>query len=189
MPRNPNSMTRGALPTDRFQPIDSLSDNFSAIIRAASLPGESNPEDAPAFGTITQILGLGALRPETLPRRRATGKKAVRLAPAASLPATLTIVDGPGGGQSFDVTQSETAIGRATDQDIQLDFGDAYVSRTGHAVILYDSTMNQLVVRDGAKANPVYLNGCAIRGERQLYIGDRLTLGQTTLLVSARASG
>lgn len=188
MARNPNCMTRTAFPADRFQPIDSLSDNFSAVMRAASLPRQTDPQETQAFGAITQVLGLGVRRAEILPVRREREKKAVSPALAASLPATLTIVDGPGRDQTFDVTQPATAIGRGADQNIQLDFGDAYVSRSEHAVILFDNRMNHLVVRDGAKANPVYLNGGAIRGERQLYFGDRLTLGQTTLLVSAPRS-
>lgn len=185
MRRDSDDNSEGIVAIDRFQPVDTLSNNFSAIIRAGDMDGTDISGMDASSGAITQILGLEMVRRRAPKREQARSSSPVAVPKAAALPAALFVIDGPGCGNAFYLTEPLTTIGRGDGQAIQIDFGDGCISRVGHAVIVYDSVMKQLIVRDGAKATPVYLNGCAIRGDRHLHFGDRLTLGQTTLILSA----
>jgi hypothetical protein len=102
---------------------------------------------------------------------------------SARMASNVTIIDGPGCGEAFELTDFVTTIGRDDDQDIQLNFGDGYISRFEHAIIIHDVQRKSVRVRDGGRINPVYVNGKALRGEQELSDGDRLRFGHTTLKV------
>lgn len=170
----------------RFPSVEELSDNLYATIKAAE--PEPEPEPAkPSPRAITRFLGLGRLRGDA-PVPEPAAPEPEQAEDAAPLPvASLVILDGPGRGQGFFVTGPVCAIGRGEGQDIQLNFGDSYISRQGHARILQDTAAGGFVLEDGGKANPVLLNGTAIRGQRDLQNGDRVTVGGTTLRFHALA--
>lgn len=95
--------------------------------------------------------------------------------------ALLTIVDGPGTGKQFEITSEFVQIGRAPDQDVQLDFGDTSISRSCHASIAHYGGYGAFTLRDGLKPNPVLVNGARLNGERSVRSGDLIQIGQTTL--------
>jgi hypothetical protein len=73
----------------------------------------------------------------------------------------IVVVDGPGRGAYFAVTNSVSSIGRGLDQSICLNFGDASVSRKNHAAIAYDAEQNRFFLGHGNKSNIVRRNGHA----------------------------
>ena len=97
----------------------------------------------------------------------------------------LKIVDGPGAGQTKSVFSGTNQIGRGADSKIQLDFGDNTISRTQHAVIVYDTIRKAFDIVDGGKQNPVVVNGERLAGKRALISGDMVKIGLTTLRFNA----
>lgn len=93
----------------------------------------------------------------------------------------LVIVEGPGRGQSFQLNKDVTCLGRGADQDVCLDFGDAYISRTAHVTIHFDRERELVAVRFEDKRNPVHLNGKVLSGTRLLQHKSRLIIGKTIL--------
>lgn len=93
----------------------------------------------------------------------------------------LVIVEGPGRGRTFPLNKDLTCIGRGADQDVCLDFGDAYISRTAHVTIHFDRERDLVAVRFEDKRNPVRLNGKVLSGTRLLQHKSRLIIGQTIL--------
>lgn len=99
---------------------------------------------------------------------------------------SLTIVDGPGAGQSKSIFSGSNQIGRGADSKIQLDFGDSTISRTQHAVIVFDKADGSFTLYDGGKPNPVHVNGERVTDRRTLAQGDTIKIGLTTLRFSTK---
>ena len=97
---------------------------------------------------------------------------------------TLTIVEGPGAGQSLPVYKGSNQIGRSPDSRIQIDFGDATISRVQHAVMVYDADTRVFTIVDGGKPNPVMVNGERLTGIRSVVPGDTIRIGLTMLRLS-----
>lgn len=95
--------------------------------------------------------------------------------------AQLLIVGGPGTGQKLGLTEGRNTIGRLETNDLVLNFGDQTVSRDTHALITWDPLAGEMRLYDGGKPNPVFLNGEAVQGNRQIKLGDIIAIGNTTL--------
>ncbi len=93
----------------------------------------------------------------------------------------LVVVDGPGRGAHFAVTMSVSSIGRAADQAISLNFGDASISRQNHAAIAYDAEQNRFFLGHGNKSNIVRRNGQPVLATEELTQGDVIRIGKTSL--------
>ncbi|MFM8355669.1 MAG: FHA domain-containing protein [Gammaproteobacteria bacterium] len=97
----------------------------------------------------------------------------------------LVVVRGPGLGKSFVLTMGLQRIGRATSQQVSLDFGsqsDSTISREEHAVLQYDRRARAFFLAQ--KNNNVYLNGerVGLNQERQLNNLDEIEIGESTRL-------
>lgn len=93
----------------------------------------------------------------------------------------MLVVEGPGRGHCFAITAGMAQIGRAEDQAIQLDFGDAAISRNNHAAIVYDPEEQKFLLGHGGKANIVRLNGKPVISNEDLADGDKISIGDTVL--------
>lgn len=93
----------------------------------------------------------------------------------------LVVIDGPGRGAYFAVTTHVSTIGRGADQDVALDFGDMSISRSGHASVLYDGEQNRFFIGHGNKANVVRRNGQPVLATEEMFHGDMIRIGKTTL--------
>jgi len=93
----------------------------------------------------------------------------------------LLITDGPGRGESFALTTGLSQIGRGEDQSVQLDFGDAAISRQNHAAIVYDPAERSFLLGQGGKSNIVRLNGTPVISNEPVKTGDTIKIGETTL--------
>jgi pSer/pThr/pTyr-binding forkhead associated (FHA) protein len=87
----------------------------------------------------------------------------------------LRVVEGPLAGQTFLIRKRVTTVGRAPENDIQLEVLD--VSRR-HARIEFDAGMFQII--DLGSTNGTLLNGVPV-DRSFLRHGDRLTLGTVVL--------
>ena len=96
--------------------------------------------------------------------------------------AWLVATAGPGVGERRAVRAGTNSIGRDPDQNrIVLDFNDAFISRTGHAVLVHDAQRGTFQLADGGKANSVKVNGQGVTGCCVVQLSDHIEIGSTTL--------
>lgn len=93
----------------------------------------------------------------------------------------LTIVEGPGAGQSVNVYSGTNQIGRGDDMRVQINFGDDTISRQQHAVITYDAANLEVRIYDGGKPGGLWVNGERVTADEAIRFGDLIRLGETTL--------
>ncbi len=93
----------------------------------------------------------------------------------------VVVIDGPGRGACFTLTNGVANIGRGEEQAICLDFGDCSISRSNHAAIAYDDEANRFFLGQGGKSNIVRLNGRPVLSTEDLAHGDRIRIGETSL--------
>lgn len=97
----------------------------------------------------------------------------------------IVVVDGPGRGTAFTLLSGMSQIGRGEDQPIQLNFGDATISRENHASIAYDAESHQFFLGHGGKSNLVRLNSKPVLSTEALKTDDLIRIGETTLRLIA----
>lgn len=97
----------------------------------------------------------------------------------------LVVIDGPGRGAHFAVTTHVSSIGRDPEQDVALDFGDTSISRNSHAAVVYDAEQNRFFLGQGNKANVVRRNGQPVLATEEMFDGDLIRIGKTTLRFAA----
>lgn len=93
----------------------------------------------------------------------------------------LTVVEGPGAGNSVSIFSGTNQIGRGEDMRVQINFGDDTISRQQHAVITYDSKQLEVRVYDGGKPGGLWVNGTRVTADQAVKFGDIIKLGETTL--------
>jgi pSer/pThr/pTyr-binding forkhead associated (FHA) protein len=93
----------------------------------------------------------------------------------------LTVVEGPGAGNSVNVYSGTNQIGRGNDMRIQINFGDDTISRQQHAVITYDTKNLEVRVYDGGKPGGLWVNGTRVTADQAVKFGDLIKLGETTV--------
>lgn len=93
----------------------------------------------------------------------------------------LTIVEGPGTGQSVNIYSGTNQIGRGEDMRVQINFGDDTISRQQHAVITYDAKNVEVRIYDGGKPGGLWVNGSRVTADEAVKFGDLIKLGETTL--------
>ncbi len=95
--------------------------------------------------------------------------------------ATLVLQEGRGAGRSFALDPSKQvllSVGRSADCNIVL---DDHRSSRYHADFRW--TGSQWVVVDRGSTNGTYVNGLQVHGPYDLRLGDRVTIGETTLVL------
>ncbi|MEO0830357.1 MAG: FHA domain-containing protein, partial [Pseudomonadota bacterium] len=93
----------------------------------------------------------------------------------------LVVIAGPGRGTQFSLHSGLAQIGRDDDQAVQLDFGDAAISRSNHASVAFDPETNAFLLGHGGKSNIVRLNGTPLLSTESLVSGDLIRVGETML--------
>lgn len=168
-----------------FESVENLSHRLCSTVLATE-PQPEPEEPAPVqerqpTRIISRILGFGLAEAEPM----ATPRKSMDLSQTPMPIGCVVIVDGPGRGEAFFLTRLVNRIGRDESQDVSLRFGDDFVSRDCHAVIVYDDEINQFGIVDGKKENPVLLNETVVRRAEKLQSGDTLRVGKTVLRFTA----
>ncbi len=167
-PADPRPESTAAPVHDRVPPTQRRREPTPSI-DASSAPGGGRAK--------TRILGFHAQELDV--DAFGTAEKANK---GPQLPAGfLVVIDGPGRGAYFAVSTSVSAIGRGSDQDIALDFGDESISREGHASVVYDEEQNLFFLGHGNKANVVRRNGTPVLTTEELIHGDLIRIGKTSL--------
>lgn len=93
----------------------------------------------------------------------------------------LVVLAGPGRGNARRLGYGQNSLGRDKGERVSLDFGDASISRSKHAFVLYEPRKRQYFIRPGEGANLTYLNGELLAESRPLTATDVIEVGATRL--------
>jgi hypothetical protein len=94
----------------------------------------------------------------------------------------LVVVEGEGKGRDISIEPGQNRIGRNSDMNIRINFGDEGISRKEHAFLIYDPENNAYYLKHGNSQNLTYLNGAMIMDMKLLKAHDIIKLGETKLL-------
>jgi hypothetical protein len=94
----------------------------------------------------------------------------------------LVVVDGPGKGNYLKLGNGQNSIGRGNSERIKLDFGDDQISRSNHAMLTFDPRGGEFYIQQGSGTNLAYLNDSPVLAPTKLSSGNRITLGNTSLM-------
>lgn len=148
----------------------------------AQNPDRVQPESRPAR-VRTRLLRRAA--PETHPAGFGAGHPDQNAESSASDPiAVMVIIDGPGSGNAFQLSNGFLRVGRGDGQDIQLAH-DNTVSRNNHAVVGYVPDCGKFAIFDGGKVNPIWVNNRLLSDMSFLESGDVVRIGETSLRFEA----
>lgn len=93
----------------------------------------------------------------------------------------LVVVEGPGRGQARAVGYGMNSIGRGPTERISLEFGDAQMSRTSHAVLTYDPRSRKFYLQHGGGRNLTYIGEQAVLTPTEIFSGTDILIGATKL--------
>lgn len=97
----------------------------------------------------------------------------------------LVVAKGPGRGASVPLGPGVCQIGRDEGQRARVDFGDSAISRTDHAYVAYDNEERKFYMGHGGKSNLVRLNDKPVLNTEEIFDGDKIRIGETTLMFVA----
>ncbi|MGE0155083.1 MAG: FHA domain-containing protein [Reyranellaceae bacterium] len=93
----------------------------------------------------------------------------------------LVVIDGPGRGQARAVGYGMNSIGRGPTERISLEFGDAQMSRSSHAVLTYDPRSRKFYLQHGGGRNLTYIGDQAVLTPTEIASGTDILIGATRL--------
>ena len=93
----------------------------------------------------------------------------------------LVCIEGNLIGKDFRLTSGRNFIGRGSDMDVVLE-GDPSVSRTAHAIVVYEPKENVYLIQPGASKELSYLNDSVVLESKVIAPNDVITVGATKLL-------
>ena len=94
----------------------------------------------------------------------------------------LVCTAGPDRGRDYRIRTGKNFIGRSPAMTIAIT-GDESVSRENHATIIFDPKKQAFWLQPGDASGLVYLNGDLLHAPGRLSDGDKIEVGQTTLLI------
>ena len=95
----------------------------------------------------------------------------------------LVAINGENTGKSFELRTGKNFIGRGKDMDVVLS-GDKSISRSKHAVVLYEPRNKEFLVQPGESRELFYLNGNVVLNTERISAYDKIFIGNTELLFS-----
>lgn len=182
-PRAPQALRREA-PAEGPQEAPSPEadrNSAPAAPQKVEVPRPALGRGASGHGRVkTRLLGFNtSAEPDLDPIK---GSAQAAAAPYTSFPVGwLIVIEGEGRGACFTLFNGLSNIGRGTGQTVCLDFGDNSISRDAHASIAYDPRGQTFFLGHCGKANIVRRNDRPVLSTEELFSGDHITIGETTL--------
>lgn len=93
----------------------------------------------------------------------------------------LVCTKGVNKGKDYRLHQGRNFIGRAPQMDVFIQ-GDVTVSRSTHAIVVYDPRSNIYLAQPGDAKELLYINDTVVLNTVELKKMDKLNIGETTLL-------
>ncbi len=94
----------------------------------------------------------------------------------------LVCVDGKHVGMDFRLTVGRNFIGRTRENAIALE-GEDSVSRSKHAVVVFEPTQNMFLAQPGESSELFYVNGAVVLNTMPIKKNDRLKIGKVELML------
>lgn len=94
----------------------------------------------------------------------------------------LVGVKGAPMGKSYEIFAGKNTIGRGPDSDIQIT-GDRSIARVKHAIVIFDPKSQEFIAMPGESRELYYVNGDLLLSPRKLSNNDRLSLGESELML------
>ncbi len=173
--RDPAEVTPPDLPVHAGDATRIIGSEPVTAARADDQNGDATRlvDEVPPAPDVTRVLAV-----EPTPEAHDPVDEAQTVNPAVGW---LVVVDGPGRGRDLPFAVGMNAIGRGTDNDVVLDFGDEEVVSEAHAYIVYDDEARSFHATHAGQNNVVRLNNEPLLEAKEVQSGDQLRLGQTTL--------
>ena len=161
---------KGAVP---ISPVPAAASQARSASRYVGDELSAAPVGRPSLTTPADVVAqMGAAPAENAPAQQATVLTGTGF---GGLGTRLVTIQGPYSGQSFPLSHTAIAIGRATERDIALP-ADTSVSRS-HARITY--TEGRHFIADDGSSNGTFVNGGRVADPRLLSSGDTIQLAET----------
>lgn len=165
-----------------------LPDPVNTASNTATEPLTVN-QNVTSNGTAQGAAGGSAPAPETLDKTvdndRTLPVTADMLDGAMERPAPvvgwLVCTDGVNKGSDYRLHQGRNFIGRSTEMDVCI-MGDNTVSRSSHAIVVYDPRGNVYLAQPGSSKELFYINDSLVLNPVELKAMDILSLGDTKLM-------
>jgi hypothetical protein len=93
----------------------------------------------------------------------------------------LVITKGPGLGKVLTLGYGRNAIGRGDKARINVDFGDAEISRGAHCIVYFEPREREFSVQHGDGVNMTYRDGKPLYEREVLESGTVIDIGATSL--------
>ncbi len=93
----------------------------------------------------------------------------------------LVCIEGKHIGEDFRLKAGRNFVGRSSQMDVAIT-KDNSVSRDRHAIVVYDPKGNNFIVQPGEARELCYVNDQPVYAAQDLHSGDKLLLGDTTLM-------
>lgn len=93
----------------------------------------------------------------------------------------LVVIEGPGRGNALQIFGGQNTIGRGSDQNLSVDFGDTKISRERHALLIYDPEARRYYLQAGDSRGLTYVDNNVVLTPSPLKGGEIITLGETKL--------
>jgi len=183
------------LPDAPVAPSNTATEPLNVTAAQAPIPTPV-PTPAPAPVVNPAPAPMPAPAPVTVQRSYAVGEKTVdndRTLPvtadmldgAVERPAPvvgwLVCTDGMNKGTDYRLHQGRNFIGRSTEMDVCI-MGDNTVSRSSHAIVVYDPRGNVYLAQPGSSKELFYVNDALVLNPVELKAMDILSLGDTKLM-------
>ncbi len=181
----PTAIATAPEPSEEPEQTLDLSEQTEQVSEVAEMPAAAGAPRRSAGRVKTRLLGFQSKTPG---QDVFEGKAAVGAGPVRFPVGWLVVTKGEGFGHSFSLLSGVSKIGRGEDQAVKLDFGDTAISRDNHAAIAFDEELNQFFLGHGGKSNVVRLNGKPVLSTEELFDGDEIRIGETTLKFIALCS-
>jgi hypothetical protein len=162
-------------------------DTTRIIPRKSSSADETRPLGGKlsGFGSNDDDPHTRIYRPKTAPASDSTsGTVEVNATGFSAEPVVgwLVVIDGPGRGQSLKLGYGVNTIGRGPDARVSLDFGDEEISRSGHAMLTYDTKGRKFYIQHGGAANLTYLGDVPVLQPHEIKGREIIGIGNTRLI-------
>lgn len=94
----------------------------------------------------------------------------------------LVVVEGQEKGRDYRLKSARNFIGRSAEMDVCL-AGDNHVSRSRHAVVVYEPKSRTFLAQPGDSSELFYVNDQVVLAPVALKRGDRIQIGSTVLML------
>ena len=157
------------------------SEPSQGVFAKVKLDSAARRKPAPSLGTetdgLTSLVG-GLAKPQERPGQEEPAGAAF----SDPVVAWLVIIAGPGQGADLRLGYGVNRIGRDSSCRVSMTFGDGKISRAPHCQITCDPESGKYYLQHAEGQNLTYLNNEAVLVPAQLTGGEKIRIGETTMV-------